>query len=91
VKEKAMPEISRFFGIVIYMYFNDHDPPHFHAKYNEFRGKIAIEDLRLVEGNLPRRVIALILEWANEYREELLDNWSTLRKSGSYEKIKPLI
>jgi hypothetical protein len=86
-----MPEISRFLGIKIYMYFNDHDPPHFHAKYNEFRGKVSIEDLRLIEGKLPNRVMALILEWVNEHRNELMENWNSLRETGKYQKIKPLV
>lgn len=86
-----MPEISRFLGIVIYMYFNDHGPPHFHAKYNDFRGKITIEDLRLIEGKLPNRVMAFILEWANEHRAELMANWETLSETGRYQKIKPLV
>lgn len=86
-----MPELSRFFGIVIYMYFNDHDPPHFHAKYNEFRGKITIKDLRLIEGKLPKRVIALILEWANEHRKELTANWESLQQTGQYQRIEPLV
>jgi hypothetical protein len=86
-----MPEISRFLGIVIYMYFNDHDPPHFHAKYNEFRGKVTIDDLRVIEGKLPRRVLALLLEWANEHRTELMANWNSLRDTGKYQKIKPLV
>jgi len=86
-----MPEISRFFGIVIYMYFNEHDPPHFHAKYNEFRGKISIKELKLFEGKLPKRVMVLLLEWANNHRDELLDNWESLKEEGKYKKIKPLI
>ena len=86
-----MPEISRFLGIVIYMYFNDHDPPHFHAKYNEFRGKITIEDLRLIDGKFPNRITAIILEWANEHWAELITNWNTLRETGSYQKIRPLV
>jgi hypothetical protein len=86
-----MPEISRFFGVIIYMYFNDHDPPHFHVKYNEFRGKLTIEDLRLIEGKLPNRVTALVLEWANDHRSELMRNWDSLRETGEYKKVKPLI
>jgi hypothetical protein len=86
-----MPEISRFLGINIYMYFNDHPPPHFHAKYNDFRGKVTIEDLRLIEGKLPNRVMALILEWANNHRDELMANWNSLRETGKYQKIKPMV
>ena len=86
-----MPEISRFLGIIIYMYFNDHHPPHFHAKYNEYRGKITINELQLIEGKLPKRVMALLLEWANNHRTELLENWETLKKDGKYKKVKPLV
>ncbi len=86
-----MPEISRFLGIIIYMYFNDHDPPHFHARYNEFRGKLTINELQLIEGLLPKRVLALVLEWANNNRTELLENWETLKKEGKYKRIKPLV
>jgi len=73
------------------MYFNDHLPPHFHAKYNEFRGKVTIEDLRLIEGKMPNRVMALILEWANNHRDSLMENWNSLRETGKYQKIKPLV
>ena len=59
-----MPEISRFFGIVIAIYYKDHQPPHFHAKYGNQTGVFAIDDVRLIEGQLPKRVISLILEWA---------------------------
>jgi hypothetical protein len=86
-----MPEISRFFGIVIFMYFNDHDPPHFHVKYNEFRGKISINELKLIAGKLPKRVMALTLEWANEHRTELMENWETLKETGKYHTIEPLV
>lgn len=59
-----MPEISRFLGIVIAMYFKDHEPPHFHAKYGGNRAAFSIRDLRLIEGGLPPRIISLVLEWA---------------------------
>jgi hypothetical protein len=59
-----MPQISRFFGIIIKMYYNDHYPPHFHAEYNEHVAEIAIDTLEIIEGNLPRRVLSLVLEWA---------------------------
>ncbi|MDD2716351.1 MAG: DUF4160 domain-containing protein [Candidatus Wallbacteria bacterium] len=85
-----MPEISRFFGIIIMMYFDDHCPAHFHVKYNEFRAKVSINDLRLIEGELPRRVLAMTLEWANEHRSELLENWETIGRTGDFKKVKPL-
>lgn len=57
-----MPEISRFLGIVIAMYYKDHQPPHFHAKYGNQTGVFAIDNLKLIEGQLPKRVISLVLE-----------------------------
>lgn len=57
-----MPELSRFFGIVIAMYYKEHSPPHFHAKYGGQKATFSIEDLRLIEGALPRRVVSLVLE-----------------------------
>ena len=69
-----MPEISRFFGIVIAMYFKEHAPPHFHVKYEEQRAAFSILDLRIIEGSLSRRVTTLVLEWAYEHRDELMEN-----------------
>lgn len=59
-----MPEISRFLGIIIYMYFNEHNPPHFHAKYNEHIASINIKTLGIIEGKLPSKVLGLVVEWA---------------------------
>lgn len=86
-----MPEISRFLGIVIYMYFNEHNPPHFHAEYNEFRASIGIENLGLIEGKLPAKVFSLVVEWAQEHQDELLENWLSIKTSGQFHKIKPLV
>ena len=66
-----MPTISMFFGIAIRMYFDEHPPPHFHAYYAGEEAVIAIETLEVKEGGLPRRALALVLEWALEHREEL--------------------
>ncbi|NET40301.1 MAG: DUF4160 domain-containing protein [Cyanothece sp. SIO1E1] len=85
-----MPEISRFFGIVIRMYFNDHQPPHFHAEYGNHEGIFNIVDLNMLEGNLPRRVKALVLEWAFENRFRLMQNWEQMQKSEAPQKILPL-
>ena len=85
-----MPEISRFFGIIIGMFFNEHNPPHFHARYGDEQAEIDIQTLRIIEGNLPRRAKAMILEWAEEHREELLENWELARKMHELKKIKPL-
>jgi len=60
-----MPKISQFFGILIFMYFRDHAPLHFHAKYGEFEGVMGLNPIRLLQGNLPPRVLGLVIEWAN--------------------------
>ena len=65
-----MPELCRFFGIIIRMYYNDHDPPHFHAVYGEDEVLIEIDTLALVRGELPRRALALVIEWAVLHRDE---------------------
>jgi hypothetical protein len=88
---KVMPVISDFLGIVIFMYFNEHNPPHFHAKYNEFRAEILIETLSLKEGKLPPRILGLVTEWAELHKEELMENWDSLKKTGEYKRINPLI
>jgi hypothetical protein len=85
-----MPEISRFFGIIVFMYFDEHNPPHFHVKYGEDRAVISINDLKLLEGKFPKRALALVLEWANEHRDDLLKNWNSLAATGEYSKIAPL-
>lgn len=85
-----MPEISRFYGIKIGMYYGDHNPPHFHASYEHTKGIFTINDLKLIEGNLPKRVVLMIIEWAFEHREELLENWHLSEKDLPLIKIKPL-
>lgn len=86
-----MPEISRFLGIVAAMYFKEHGPPHFHAKYGNQRAAFSIHDLRLIEGKLPPRVVSLILEWAFQHREELLENWRRAERREELTKIEPLV
>ncbi|MDI6769729.1 MAG: DUF4160 domain-containing protein [Anaerolineales bacterium] len=85
-----MPEISRFFGIVIGMYYKKHGVPHFHAKYAGQTGVFSIADLKLIEGLLPKRVIGLVLEWAFEHRAELLDNWELAKAKKPLQDIPPL-
>ncbi len=86
-----MPEISRFLGIVIYMYFNEHNPPHFHAKYNEYIASVDINNFGVLEGKLPSKVLGLVVEWAENNQKELLKNWKTIEKTGEFQKIKPLV
>ncbi len=85
-----MPEISRFFGIVIRMFFNDHEPAHFHAIYGEFEALIEVETLSVVRGSLPRRALALVLEWAVLHRTELFEVWQRACHGESLNEIQPL-
>lgn len=86
-----MPEISRFFGIIISMYFDEHNPPHFHARYGKDYVAIEIKSLQVIEGKLPPRVLGLIMEWAFQHQEDLLNNWELARNEKPLLKIKPLI
>jgi len=86
-----MPEICRFLGIIIAMYYNEHSPPHFHAKYAGQRAAFSIHDLRIIEGKLPQRVISLVLEWAFLHREELMENWDRAERREKLQKIDPLV
>ena len=85
-----MPEICRFLGIIIVIYYYEHNPPHFHVKYNEHRATIDIRELRILEGNLPQRVLALVLEWSFLHRNELLADWELAREGKPLQKIDPL-
>ncbi|MGA2052978.1 MAG: DUF4160 domain-containing protein [Opitutales bacterium] len=85
-----MPRVSEFFGIVIWMYFNDHQPMHFHAQYGEFEALVRIDTLEILEGKLPRRAQALVLEWAAAHRAELAQNWEKARRGETLAKIAPL-
>jgi len=85
-----MPEVTRFFGIVIRMYFNDHNPAHFHAEYGEYEALIEIETLSILRGDLPRRAMALVLEWAALHRDELRADWERARAGTPLVSIAPL-
>ncbi len=82
-----MPEISRFLGIVISMYFNEHTPPHFHVRYNDYRAVMDIRTLNVLDGTLPARVRGLVEEWAEMNRDELLAMWD----AKVFHKIEPLV
>lgn len=85
-----MPELSRFYGIVIRMYFADHPPPHFHASYGGSQAVVDIETLAFIEGRLPARARGLVIEWATSHQEELLE---AFRKASDMEapgSIAPL-
>ena len=85
-----MPEISRFYGIVIQMYFGDHPPPHFHARYSGHRAKIDIDALAVIEGTLPARALGLVTEWAALHQEELRAAFERAANSTPPGKIEPL-
>jgi hypothetical protein len=85
-----MAEVTRFFGIVIRMYFSDHSPAHFHAEYGECEALVAIETLSILRGDLPRRALALVLEWAALHRRELRADWERARGGTPLEPIAPL-
>jgi hypothetical protein len=85
-----MPRISVFFGIVIAMYYNDHVPPHFHATYAEHEAEVAIQSLELLHGSLPRRALAMVLEWAAVHRKELRANWEDAREGKPLSRIRGL-
>jgi len=85
-----MPEISRFFGIVIAMYYRDHFPPHFHAKYAGQWAAFSIKELKMIEGKLSRRATSLVLEWAFQHRDELMARWEKAQRKEPLEDIEPL-
>ena len=85
-----MPRISEFYGIVIAMFYNDHEPHHFHAIYGEYRALIGIDPIAVLQGELPRRATSLILEWAALHQAELEDNWRRAREHAPLQRIAPL-
>ena len=85
-----MPTVSQFFGIIIRMYFDEHAPPHFHAIYAEYEAAISIDSLEVVRGSMPRRALALVLEWASLHREELRENWRLAEAQEQLRRIQPL-
>ena len=85
-----MPRICEFFGVVIYMYYNDHHTAHFHAEYAEREASFTIDTLEVLEGELPRRPRAFVIEWASLHREELRANWDRARQGLPLNPIEPL-
>jgi len=85
-----MPEICRFFGVVIRMFYDDHTPPHFHVEYNEYRAKVNIEELTLIDGKLPSRVLGFVIEWASLHQNELRSEWHHALNKEKLNKIAPL-
>jgi len=85
-----MPQISNFFGIIIRMFYDEHNPPHFHAQYGEYSCCINIHTLAVIEGYLPARALGLVVEWAILHRNELLNNWHYIEQQQPLSKITPL-
>lgn len=82
-----MPEITRFYGIVIKIFLTkDHNPPHFHAVYGEYNGSFEIETLDMIEGDLPKKAQSMIKEWGLKYRSEIMEMWNTK----TLKKLPPL-
>jgi len=88
--EVGMPKVSEFFGIVVYIYWRDHGPPHFHAVYGEYEVSISITDLTILNGRLPPRVLGLVSEWATLRRGELMDAWRRAANLEPPGRIDPL-
>jgi hypothetical protein len=85
-----MPTISRFYGILIQMYYDDHNPPHFHVIYNEFKAVICINDYSVLHGDLPPKALGLVMEWARLHKDDLLKEWDFASKKQSLFDIAPL-
>jgi len=88
-KALPMPEVSRFFGLVIAMFYSEHGVPHFHASYGEHRASIEVET-GLVRGSLPPRALGMVLEWRAIHVAELLDCWRRARNGQPLIPIPPL-
>ncbi len=86
---RFMPEICRFFGIIIAMFGDDHNPPHFHVRYGDYRATITI-DKGIVQGQLPRRVLNNVFVWMDEHYDELMANWARLQNGEAPLPIEPL-
>ena len=72
-----MPVVTRFYGVIIKLFFGDHSPPHFHVVYGEYNALFSIETLEMIEGDLPNRARKMVIEWATRYQDELLSMWNT--------------
>jgi len=85
-----MPLISSFYGILIYMYYDEHNPPHFHAKYNENEAVVSLYPIALIKGDLPKRIKSMVFEWTAENHAELIENWENAKSYKQLKQIKPL-
>ncbi|MEP0547029.1 MAG: DUF4160 domain-containing protein [Rhodothermales bacterium] len=85
-----MPRVSEFYGIAIYLYYADHNPPHFRAVYGGQQAEVDIRTGEVLVGALPKRALRLVREWAEAYRDELLEDWERARQGQTLNPIPPL-
>jgi len=85
-----MPTISRFFGIIISMYWDEHNPPHFHVRFGEYKCSVSITNISVIVGELPKKQERLVLAWAEIHQKELLQNWKLCQKDKQPMQIEPL-
>jgi hypothetical protein len=85
-----MPVICEFYGIQIRLNYNDHNPPHFHVKYGEYLALVSIDELRIMEGQLPPRAESMVIDWATIHQKELLQDWELAREHKGLFRITPL-
>jgi hypothetical protein len=85
-----VPTVSRFYGIEILMWFNDHEPPHFHARYGDYEAKISIESGAVISGELPVRALKLVRKWQSVSTSALMRTWARARRQQPLERIEPL-
>jgi hypothetical protein len=86
-----MPQISYFLGIIIRMFYRDHNPPHFHAIYGDYEALIDIQKNEIISGTLPPRVLGLVVEWTALHQDELMTNWERSKNKEELLKIEPLV
>jgi hypothetical protein len=86
-----MPTISEFFGIMILMFYGDHAPPHFHARYGDDEALIRIDPVGVLKGKLPPRALSLVIEWAQIHQKELMEDWNHAANNKKLQKIPPLL
>jgi len=84
-----MPEISRFYGLIIIMNYKDHAPPHFHVWYGDFKALVTIEE-GICKGEMPKRALKMIFDWLELHKEELMEDWDLAQKGEKLNKIEPL-
>ncbi|OFX24196.1 MAG: transcriptional regulator [Bacteroidetes bacterium GWA2_31_9] len=84
-----MPEISRFYGIIIKMFYKEHNPPHFHIEYQDYKAIITIKE-GIVEGQMPKTALKLVFEWLELHKNELMQNWKSMEEKKPLNKVEPL-